>query len=177
MNPHGGVTLPPEPWNLRDRPHVGGLPVPANTLKDANGNYDFAIIDYPKAIRMAQRRRCAMCGKGMTGRVAFIGARDASTFGAFVDGPMHPSCARFASKVCPYINGTRRRYRDEELARRRHGEDYRLEKLEHEGNPDVMEITLADSYRIVDRGQTHRAERGGKLYLPERNITKETIDV
>lgn len=151
----------PEPLNLRERPHVAGLPVPANTKKDIHGVHDFAVIDYDRARKLAEKRRCAMCGKPMVGRIAFIGGDNGGQ--AYVDGPMHPTCAKFAKQVCPYLNGTKRSYRADVVNDKRHG----IPLIPSSGDPSVMLITTAESYRIAPNG------RSGVVYIPERNIKTE----
>ncbi len=92
------------PYGLSTRPvdPRRGLPIPAvNAYPD--GEVDFISINGAKAMELAVRGRCGLCGLPMSGRAAFLGGPKAAEAGLYSDPPMHEACAEAALTLCPHI--------------------------------------------------------------------------
>ena len=74
---------------------------------------------------------------------AFIGGPRCETARAFVDGPMHEECARYAAKVCPFLART-----DHDHAETGPGPGVIVAEFVAKGRPDRMGLFLTDGYRL-----------------------------
>lgn len=100
------IAIPPL---LRSRPKFQGMVVPFTVAK-VGGAWDFKAIDQTTADWCLKHRCCGMCGYLMTGPLAFIGGEESMKNRQFTDVPMHPLCARYALKVCPFLTGAKKEY-------------------------------------------------------------------
>lgn len=92
------------PKSLDRRPKFKGWPIPFTSLVDGEGKPDFRVNDLGKVARIRRLRLCALCGEALPPNwSAFIGGPLCAQSGAFIDGPMHESCARYALTICPYL--------------------------------------------------------------------------
>lgn len=80
---------------LRERPHLAGLPVPFACETD-EGDLDHAVLVKRRAIRCALSRICGMCGNPLTRPIAFIGPPSEVDSLHFAFPPTHWDCARVA---------------------------------------------------------------------------------
>ena len=106
----------PEPRTLKSLPHFKGLPVPV-TATVKNGIPNFADINWKLMYQLGRLRKCALCGQNMSAKkyVVFIGGPRSAESRLFADGPAHPSCAFYATQVCPYLS-TDKEYRPDSVA-------------------------------------------------------------
>ncbi|MGX4733205.1 hypothetical protein [Kitasatospora griseola] len=92
--PHG---LGTRPVDLRR-----GLPIPVVNVHPG-GEVDFASINGRAALELSITGRCGLCGRRMTGPVAFLGGPNCAENGIYSDPPMHEECAEAALTLCPHI--------------------------------------------------------------------------
>jgi hypothetical protein len=91
------------PKFLRHLPTFRGFPIPFVQLIGPDGTPDFKVLDMEKLHDCIKRRACSICGHRMKGTYCFIGGEKSINLRTFTDGPMHPDCARFCAKTCPYL--------------------------------------------------------------------------
>lgn len=123
--------------------------MPANVVV-VDGVPDFATLDRKRAAALLKLRRCAMCGQNMSAPFAFVGGPAAIEAKHFVDGPMHPECARYSFAVCPFVSGGKRRYRE---TSKQHP-NYHVETLDvvSERPSSRMGMLLASSWDVSPTG-------------------------
>lgn len=94
---HPNVPIPP---NLRGRPRTAnGYVKPWFVRGD-----DFRVVDPDNAIESIVEGTCFLCGKpNKKGPWAFVGGPKCHALNTFSEPPMHPQCARYGLKVCPFI--------------------------------------------------------------------------
>lgn len=94
---------------LSHLPRYGEYPVPF--IVSWVGNVpDFRVVDMVKWERCVNEQLCSICGYRL-GELSYIvgGPITGATY-LFFDPPMHKPCADFSSRVCPYVNGERRKF-------------------------------------------------------------------
>lgn len=79
----------PVPWFLADQDH--------------KGSWDFRVVLAPRALLSVTRKLCWVCGQPYATRATVITGPAGMVTRAVVDPPMHPACATFAVKVCPFM--------------------------------------------------------------------------
>lgn len=82
-----------------------GYPVPYVALKDTDGKAHFTINNERVRQYALKKELCHICGNKLLKRRAMVGGA-VSAFhqhGAYIDGPMHLECARYALQVCPFL--------------------------------------------------------------------------
>ena len=55
-------------------------------------------------------RLCGVCGRGLDYWIAFIGGPACQKNRLFKDPAMHPQCAEYAARICPFIAGSKTKY-------------------------------------------------------------------
>jgi len=92
------------PLAIAKLPRTGdGIPIPFINLVYENGEADLRIIDQRKIEQCVTRKRCGICGLVLGREIVFIGGPMCFENHFFSDPAMHEECARYASKVCPYL--------------------------------------------------------------------------
>jgi len=97
----------PIPENMRylETDPIRGMPVPYVVFKDKKGVVHYKINDHTKQALCHKHGWCGICGRVLKNDTWLLGG-PASAFdprGAFVDSPMHKTCALYALQVCPYL--------------------------------------------------------------------------
>jgi len=95
----------PKLLRTRPRDHRGYV-IPFVVLVDATGRAHFTINDVRAQKETINKRLCGICGKRLVSRSYwFVGGPGSALHprGAYIDGPLHEECARYALKVCPYL--------------------------------------------------------------------------
>lgn len=140
------------PLNMRDLPRDGrGYPIPWSVTIGTDGKPDFRVIDQQKTAIGLARRRCAICGKAMGAEVAFVGGPRSMESHAFMDGPMHESCAKYALKVCPFLAAPKFGYARHVSAPAGHVVTTELSQTER---PDVFGLGVTSFYELTVMGDT-----------------------
>lgn len=117
----------PIPWDV---PIVDGVP-------------QFRETDPNRTLATIAGKLCGLCGVLME-RIALIGGPIAVDLGLFTEPPMHPDCARYALKVCPFLVVKNARYS---------GAPFRPETELVEGigeeHPEVFGLVVAEGFKLV----------------------------
>jgi hypothetical protein len=135
------VALKPEPLQLAERPHHGPFPIPFVTHVDEAGVPDFKVHDNAKRARCAEENLCQLCGRTLTGRMAFVGHTGSIERGTFGEPPMHEACCEYAWQVCPWLAG-----REWQLDLRKQAEGLTILPRPAEG---LLGIWITDGYVVV----------------------------
>jgi hypothetical protein len=96
---------------LTHLPTFAGMPVPF-TATWYGAKPDFRVVDPNKVALCLRKHLCGVCGRRLGDWCYFIGGPQSKDSKLFNDPPMHIQCARFSSKACAYLNGTRQGYSD-----------------------------------------------------------------
>ncbi|WP_030237823.1 hypothetical protein [Streptomyces sp. NRRL S-350] len=83
------------------------LPIPA--VSQHGDFHDFTAINAEQGVRLAQQRRCSICGGDLGYWVAFLGGEQSFQRRGYADPPMHPACAEASLTLCPHIRLQRAR--------------------------------------------------------------------
>jgi hypothetical protein len=128
-----------------------GLPIPYATLR-VDGRPDFRTLDLERVERCIQDRLCGVCGRTLDYWIAFIGGPACERNRLFRDPAMHPQCADYAARACPFISGARTKYSSRPLPE---GEGLAthvdVNMADHERRPVDMFIFTTRRYRVVAR--------------------------
>ncbi len=147
------------PARMRRLPRFHGMPIPYSTwIHPVSGVPDFKVNDESRRLRCIAKRRCAMCGETMNQEIAFIGGPGSiEQSQLFMDAGMHPACAFFAWKVCPYIVLGRGHAKT-------HKVDPRAALVVHAGiptePPERMGLMLTRSYSVVRQSDSVYVKAG-----------------
>lgn len=98
------------PTRLRARPRKAGLPVPYINVFPPGGEPDFRTVDGEKVIECLDKRLCGLCGQRLGREVVLIGSEEEIERRHFHDPAMHPECAIYATKACPFLANPKRQY-------------------------------------------------------------------
>lgn len=139
----------PVPERLRKFPLWRGYLVHHTVFIGDDGTPDFKVVDQRKQAEAYQRNLCHLCGEGLGSPVAFIGGPLCEKNRIFMDGPMHPECADYAAKVCPYLCNANGRHSGAEP---RHAKDGSV-KYSHvpevaTGRPARMAVFTTAGYQV-----------------------------
>jgi hypothetical protein len=97
----------PLPERMKSMPtDKRGFPIPYVVAIDASGNPQFTVNDAVKQITAIHQQLCGICGQRMPQDDIWLVGGPKSAFhphGAYIDGPLHGECARYALQVCPYL--------------------------------------------------------------------------
>jgi hypothetical protein len=97
------------PSFLSHLPVYAGLPVPFTQLF-VNGIPSFRAIDGEKVYECIRFIRCGICGLDLEEFACFLGGPLSKDNHIFIDVWMHENCARFASRACPFVSGSKMEY-------------------------------------------------------------------
>jgi hypothetical protein len=156
----------PRPWNPDegyDKPEAirvlprdeRGLPISYAQLR-VDGRPDFRSLDIARVAECVSQRLCGICGRVLSYWIAFIGGPACQRNRLFKDPAMHPECADYAAKTCPFIAGSKTKYSTRPLPE---GPDLAVHvdpnMADHERRPADMFIFTTRRYKIVRK---HGAE-------------------
>jgi len=88
------------PRNASRRPRVGDLVVPF-MVDDRIQPIDFRIVHAGHVLKCARERKCGICGRPISGYLAFCGPDDDRN--CFADPWMHIDCGILAMRQCPFL--------------------------------------------------------------------------
>lgn len=102
----------PVPKLLQSRPRDerGYIITYVTFINPATKKPDFRIVDAIKVLRCIEERLCGICGTSLGKLCVFIGGPESVANRCFSDPPMHEECARYASKVCPYLANSKAKH-------------------------------------------------------------------
>jgi hypothetical protein len=82
-----------------------GYPIFWSVYRDKSGKPHFQINDESKRIQALNTKFCPICGQTLEIMCVFVGGPQSAfhKLGAYNDPGMHPECAEYALKVCPYL--------------------------------------------------------------------------
>ena len=126
-----------------------GLPIPYAQLR-VDGRPDFRSLDLAKVAECVSKRLCAICGRPLGYWLAFIGGPACQKYRLFKDPAMHPDCAEYAARTCPFIAGSNTKYSTRPLPE---GPDLLVRVdpniADHERRPSDMFVFTTRRYRVV----------------------------
>lgn len=76
-----------------------------------DGIPQFKTLARARQVEAIQKNLCHLCGERMSAPYWFIGGPGCAKSRHFLDGPMHEECARYATKICPFLANPNARYR------------------------------------------------------------------
>jgi hypothetical protein len=91
-----------------------GFSVPFIVACDETGKPQFTVNDRAKVMHALTNGLCGICGQGIPMNDVWLVGGPQSAFhpqGAYIDGPLHGDCARYALQVCPYLAVSNVKYR------------------------------------------------------------------
>jgi hypothetical protein len=100
------------PERLSARPRdKRGLPIPFS-VKMIDGLPDFRVSDARRWRLCVDHRQCALCGRGVSHSLWFVGGPSCERHRLFQDPGMHRTCAEFALRICPFLAMSKAHYSD-----------------------------------------------------------------
>jgi hypothetical protein len=75
-----------------------------------DGKVDFRMLNVEAHVRCARERRCAICDEKLDALFVFIGGPMCVKARVFGDMALHPGCADYARRVCPFLVNAERQY-------------------------------------------------------------------
>ena len=150
----------PIPERCADLPRWEGWIIPFFT-QVTDGRPDFAVVDNRKVTKCLVHELCGICGKPLDRIMCFIGGELCAENKVFSDPPMHEECARYAAKVCPFLNGTNRKYRSTPTRSERSGVTVR-NPFVSQHRPRRMMLYFTDSFNLVMLEGGHRGIQAGR---------------
>lgn len=127
-----------------------------------DGQPDFKVVHSENRRNALAKNLCHLCGQKMAPPYAFIGGPLCVRGRLFMDGPMHEECARYAAKVCPYLNSPDGGH--SKAPPKHEGMDCgdgkiivtQTDESVAAGRPDRIAICLTESYReVMYRGSVY----------------------
>lgn len=98
------LSLIPVPLKMQDlKLDPRGYPIAYSVLIDDHGTPHFRVIDQEKVLKCAKENLCSICGKPLELHRSFLGGPLSFRNHTYSDPPMHPECATYAVKVCPFL--------------------------------------------------------------------------
>jgi hypothetical protein len=92
-----------------------GYPVPWFVATLPDGTRDLRVADGKKRITGWKRGLCWVCGGKLGKEMCFIGGPYSVINRVFADWAMHKDCGVAAVRICPFINGTMKRRRQNDM--------------------------------------------------------------
>lgn len=143
----------PIPENMKRFPLWHGYPVHF-TVWVKDGVPDFKMMHEPRRVECFNKNLCHLCGKRMSAPYALIGGPLCVEAMRFIDGPMHPECAIYAAKVCPFLSSPTGRYKaDQPILNDNNTVTY---EFVSNVRPAKMALCLVPSYRTERNPPTNR---------------------
>lgn len=106
------MKLPPMPIGIERLPRAAnGYPIPWFVDRQADkpdGQPDFRIADGRKRAFAAAKYVCWICGRPLRRMGAFVIGPMCSINRVSADPPMHPECAHWSVRACPFLSQPRR---------------------------------------------------------------------
>jgi hypothetical protein len=150
---------------LASRPVVGGLIVPY-IVDETRRPIDFKALNLNHVQKCATEHRCAVCGRRIAKRHAFIGPISHRSDRCFGDPWMHVGCADYVAANCPFVSGRRPVYRGESGI-----DDESLREA-------ILHPYESESWMIIARGgRAHRDQTGAWHFEPAGVTGERTIRV
>jgi hypothetical protein len=142
----------PLPDRMRSLPISSrGFPVPwFVTVRDAEGEWDFRVVDPRRVAEAVNRKRCWICGKPLGRHIAFAIGPMCSINRITSEPPAHRVCAEYAVKACPFMSHPRARRNDIGMPAEKFVPGLMIAR-----NPGVIAIWITETFRPF------RTERGG----------------
>lgn len=140
----------PIPERMKHLTVWNGYPIPyINVITD--GVPDFRCNDMVKVHRCIEQKRCGICGGDFERGewYFFIAGSDVLEDRLFLDPAMHKECAYYATKVCPFLAGTKRQHSTFTKTEKTVAGHYI--KVEQE-RPKRLIIYGAKRYKVVEKG-------------------------
>lgn len=98
------LSLIPVPLKMQDlKTDPRGYPIAYSVFVDSAGKPNFRVIDQQKVNLCGSKGLCSICGKPLELTKAFLGGPMSFRNHMYSDPPMHPECASYAVKVCPFL--------------------------------------------------------------------------
>ncbi len=132
------------PDRLKDRPRWEGKAIPFTTYINKEDQPEFKVVDKDIIQWCMEEQLCGICGQKLEGVVAFIGGELALQNKLYVDPGMHPECAEYSARVCPFLSLTKRNYAEKPVAT---NPDMRLEYFD-QPRPKKMCIYYCKHYSM-----------------------------
>lgn len=104
------MSTPPIPLRLAGRPTVGGLVVPAVSVVAA-GRPVLGAVHHSKAMRCITDYLCQACDQLLTWPIVVIVSNSGLEQCYSSEAALHPECAHYSTRACPFLNGHRDAYR------------------------------------------------------------------
>lgn len=141
------------PEGLKDRPFDERRKLPIPVVNEFDDGHDFTAVNGQKTLELGKAGCCGLCGQPLSiPAVFFSGERKQGPngeAGAYVDPPMHPTCAEAATRLCPHIaiphakRATDRRLREEVV------ESFKSQTLKQGlDKPQAWEMTYTTGYQM-----------------------------
>lgn len=99
------------PARLAVRPLDKRRQLPIPYVSEYDGRVDFVTLNGARVLDCARRHLCSACGQPHEYRIAFVGGPGGFLQRRYTDAPMHPECARWSLRLCPYLALERHRRR------------------------------------------------------------------
>lgn len=167
------------PQRLKKFPLWMGKFVIHYTVFVKDGIPDFKCMHEVRRIDAFNRNLCHLCGERMLNTLfAFIGGPKCVKYRAFVDGPMHPDCAEYACKVCPFLRDAKAEYSKRTGGGARPEKMYLClaEKYMTRRNPSNWKyrpnIALADLPHQPDQMVCHASDWVSVMEIPTENANE-----
>jgi hypothetical protein len=101
---HCDIDSVPMPPRIAARPRTDkGIPVPYVNHVYADGVPDLRVLSAERVNECVDKKLCGICGQALGSEVVFVGGEVSCQNRYFADPAMHEECARYATKVCPYL--------------------------------------------------------------------------
>lgn len=114
---------------------------------------DFKVVHEERRMKAIREQLCHLCGEKLVQPFVFIGGPKCGEHHAFIDGPMHEECAKYAVLVCPYLNNPKHGHSNAE-AKHKGDETLSITTMEQVavGRPPKMGLFYTNSYRVGRQG-------------------------
>lgn len=141
------------------------LPIPLVNTFGFN-DYDFTTVNGGRALAMAQRKLCGICGHPFE-RAAFIGGPKSAEARTYTDPPMHEECALAAVQLCPHIARKNMRRASDTHTR----QDAITPEAMTLVKPEEWVLYVCETYKIYVDGE---GEERFAVFEPQENLYVRT---
>lgn len=98
-------SVPPVPTWLAHLPTVGGLVVPWNTVRTADGRHLLGAVDRDRNDHALRARLCGVCGHPLDRPLVTLLRLSDFRHQATTEPALHPVCAAYTTRACPMLAG------------------------------------------------------------------------